>query len=124
MEGFGASAPDDVLYEHFGITPEAIVAKVRNPLISHPRWLDCKTGCQRLEKQQRSHLESSNTIEKQTITQSETSKMTAELRAELTAQIEEMRPWHHDIELFDEFSTGKVFSPDGRLTVQKTTGSA
>ena len=28
MDGFGASAPAPVLYEHFGITPEAIVAKV------------------------------------------------------------------------------------------------
>jgi transketolase len=29
MEGFGASAPAEELYEYFGITPEAIVAKVR-----------------------------------------------------------------------------------------------
>jgi SAM-dependent methyltransferase len=48
--------------------------------------------------------------------------MTAELQAELTAQIEEMRPWHHDIELFDEFSTGKVFSPDGKLTGAENDG--
>ena len=41
--------------------------------------------------------------------------MTADLRDELTKQIELMRPWHHDVELFDGFSTGKVFSPDGRL---------
>ena len=33
----------------------------------------------------------------------------------LTKQIEAMRPWHHDIVLFDEFSTGKIFSPDGLL---------
>jgi len=29
MTGFGASAPDDVLYKHFGITPAAIVAAVK-----------------------------------------------------------------------------------------------
>lgn len=32
MEGFGASAPAPVLYEKFGITPEATVAKVRDLL--------------------------------------------------------------------------------------------
>jgi hypothetical protein len=36
-------------------------------------------------------------------------------RDELTKAIEEMRPWHHDVELFDDFTTGRVFSPDGRL---------
>lgn len=41
--------------------------------------------------------------------------MTAEEHTELISQIEQMGPWHHDIELFDHFSTGKVFSPDGRL---------
>jgi tRNA (mo5U34)-methyltransferase len=41
--------------------------------------------------------------------------MTADLQEQLTRQIEEMRPWHHDILLFDDFSTGRVFSPDGRL---------
>jgi transketolase len=29
MTGFGASAPADVLYKHFGITPEAVVAAVK-----------------------------------------------------------------------------------------------
>ncbi len=29
MPGFGASAPFEDLYRHFGITPEAIVAAVR-----------------------------------------------------------------------------------------------
>ena len=29
MHGFGGSAPADVLYEHFEITPEATVAKVK-----------------------------------------------------------------------------------------------
>ena len=29
MNGFGASAPADKLYEHFGITAEAVVAAVR-----------------------------------------------------------------------------------------------
>ena len=32
MTGFGASAPYEVLYRHFGITPEAIVAAVRRKL--------------------------------------------------------------------------------------------
>ncbi len=32
MPGFGASAPADVLYKHFGITPEAVVAAVRKRL--------------------------------------------------------------------------------------------
>ena len=30
MTGFGASAPADKLYQHFGITPEAIVVKVKD----------------------------------------------------------------------------------------------
>ena len=30
MNGFGASAPDNVLYEHFGITAQAIVAAVKS----------------------------------------------------------------------------------------------
>ena len=30
MEGFGASAPEDVLFEHFGITPQAVAQKVRD----------------------------------------------------------------------------------------------
>ena len=34
---------------------------------------------------------------------------------QLVEQIKAMAPWHHDIELFDGFSTGKVFSPDGKL---------
>ncbi len=33
----------------------------------------------------------------------------------LRQQILDLRPWHHDIELNEELSTGKVFSPDGRL---------
>ncbi len=32
MEGFGASAPAGTLYEHFGITPKAVAAKVRGLL--------------------------------------------------------------------------------------------
>ena len=32
MHGFGASAPAGALYEHFGITPEATVAKVKDLL--------------------------------------------------------------------------------------------
>ena len=31
MSGFGASAPADILYQHFGITPEAIATAVRKP---------------------------------------------------------------------------------------------
>jgi len=34
MTGFGASGPAEVLYPHFGITPEAIVAEVRRLLAS------------------------------------------------------------------------------------------
>jgi len=33
MTGFGVSGPADVLYRHFGITPEAIVAEAK-------RWID------------------------------------------------------------------------------------
>lgn len=29
----------------------------------------------------------------------------------LAEQVEKMRPWHHDIEINEEFSTGEVFSP-------------
>jgi SAM-dependent methyltransferase len=47
--------------------------------------------------------------------------MTADLQ-QLTQQIEEMRPWHHDIHLFDEFTTGRVFSPDGKLERPKNDG--
>lgn len=32
MTGFGASAPGDRLYQHFGITPEAVAAKVMDLL--------------------------------------------------------------------------------------------
>ena len=32
MTGFGASAPADTLYRHFGITPEAVAASVRKRL--------------------------------------------------------------------------------------------
>ena len=32
MTGFGASAPADRLYEHFGITPEAVVKTVKDLL--------------------------------------------------------------------------------------------
>lgn len=48
--------------------------------------------------------------------------MTDKLRAELTTQIEELRPWHHDIQLFDDFSTGKVFSTDGTLVGRENDG--
>ena len=34
---------------------------------------------------------------------------------QLVEQIRAMRPWHHDIEINDGVSTGKVFSPDGKL---------
>ena len=34
MSGFGASGPADALYEHFGITPDAIVAAARTGLRS------------------------------------------------------------------------------------------
>jgi transketolase len=32
MKGFGASAPGDVLFKHFGITTEAVVAAVKKTL--------------------------------------------------------------------------------------------
>lgn len=48
--------------------------------------------------------------------------MTAPNREELTKQIEEMRPWHHDIHLFDDFTTGKVFSETGKLTRPENDG--
>ena len=35
MEGFGASAPANVLYEKFGITAERVVATARNLLIKY-----------------------------------------------------------------------------------------
>jgi transketolase len=36
MTGFGASGPAEVLYPHFGITPEAIVAEARRLLAAQP----------------------------------------------------------------------------------------
>jgi len=36
MTGFGASGPAEVLYPHFGITPEAIVAEARRLLVTRP----------------------------------------------------------------------------------------
>ena len=36
MTGFGASGPAEVLYQHFGITPEAIVAEARRLLAIQP----------------------------------------------------------------------------------------
>ncbi len=41
--------------------------------------------------------------------------MTVLNREELASKILEMRPWHHDIELFDDFSTGLVFSETRKL---------
>ena len=41
--------------------------------------------------------------------------MTTDAHEQLTKQIEEFRPWHHDIHLFDDFTTGRVFSRDGLL---------
>jgi len=35
--------------------------------------------------------------------------------AELTELIRAMAPWHHDVEVNPELSTGKVFSPSGKL---------
>ena len=32
MRSFGASGPEDALFRHFGITPEAVVAAVRQRL--------------------------------------------------------------------------------------------
>ena len=36
MTGFVASGPAEVLYKHFGITPEAIVAEARRLLATQP----------------------------------------------------------------------------------------
>jgi transketolase len=36
MKGFGASGPAETLYEHFGITPAAIVDAARQCLRSNP----------------------------------------------------------------------------------------
>ena len=33
LDGFGASAPFEDLYKHFGITPEAIAAAVKRRLV-------------------------------------------------------------------------------------------
>ena len=41
--------------------------------------------------------------------------MTEDSLSELTQEIKSMRPWHHDIHLFGDFTTGRVFSPDGKL---------
>jgi len=34
---------------------------------------------------------------------------------QLVEQVRAMRPWHQDIEINDQVSTGKAFSPDGKL---------
>ena len=36
MTGFGASGPAEVLYPHFGITPDTIVAEARRLLATQP----------------------------------------------------------------------------------------
>ncbi len=41
---------------------------------------------------------------------------------ELTRQVKQLAPWHHDIELTDEFSTGRVFSQTGTLTQAENDG--
>lgn len=43
-------------------------------------------------------------------------------RTELENAIRELAPWHHDIEIDSEFSTGKVFSPTGKLEKSKNDG--
>ena len=48
--------------------------------------------------------------------------MTTELREQLTRQIKELAPWHHDINLFDEFTTGRIFSPTGALKPNENEG--
>jgi tRNA (mo5U34)-methyltransferase len=42
--------------------------------------------------------------------------------AGLTEAITSMRPWHHDIALNEQVSTGKVFSPDGSLERHENDG--
>lgn len=43
-------------------------------------------------------------------------------RDQLITEIKAMGPWHHDIVLFDDFSTGKVFSPTGTLPPPENDG--
>lgn len=43
-------------------------------------------------------------------------------REELVEQIKALGPWHHDIELFDGFGTGEVFSPTGKLPASENDG--
>ena len=48
--------------------------------------------------------------------------MTSDVPKQLTKQIKELQPWHHDIQLFDDFSTGLVFSPDRKLAPAENDG--
>jgi SAM-dependent methyltransferase len=41
---------------------------------------------------------------------------TSQETGSLGEQIRQLGPWHQDIQLTDEFSTGQVFSPDGKLS--------
>lgn len=41
---------------------------------------------------------------------------------QLEARIRELAPWHHDIEINDQISTGKVFSPTGTLPIAENQG--
>lgn len=43
-------------------------------------------------------------------------------KQELESQIREMAPWHHDIQINEELSTGKVFSPTGTLRAPENGG--
>lgn len=48
--------------------------------------------------------------------------MNVDQQPPLINQIESMRPWHHDIHLFDEISTGRVFSPTGKVARAENDG--
>lgn len=41
---------------------------------------------------------------------------------QLVDQIVALRPWHHDIEINSEVTTGQVFSPEGRLLPEENDG--
>ena len=43
-------------------------------------------------------------------------------REALTQQIKSMRPWHHDIDITEDFSTGKIFSETGTLPRDENDG--
>ncbi len=43
-------------------------------------------------------------------------------RDELVAEIKALQPWHHNLELTTDLTTGEIFSPDGRLLPKDNDG--